>query len=159
MGTYYTAGATVGFVLHFEDALAPFKVSRAATYRMEPRWDPKTGQPADPVKVVEEYGSTDYKFDGVMYGSHWEAIDAIAKYLGCGVHWDGALNGLPLKAIFSPFAYDRKQAQDYGRLTMHDNSFKLSASLFTACEELAVKLRQLGIEPGEPVFTTYCSWG
>ncbi len=83
MGTEYHVSMAFGYVIDRDAIDKQFVQTTPDKTESQPRWDPKTGQPAEPDIVVVEYGGDNLVLDGEEYGEDWyEFLDDLAKKVG-----------------------------------------------------------------------------
>jgi hypothetical protein len=161
MGLYYTVRAVVGYQFPLEEVLGPFVVRTPEESHLEPRYDPKTGAPVDPVKIIDRHSYVDYVIAGTPYDSPFVALDRLAEILNCDYGLSGGLNDniKDMSVVFTPFRSNPDLAEAHGRITIHKDVLVLDGNVMSACQVLAKKLTELGLKPSYVVVTTCCHWG
>jgi hypothetical protein len=111
MGIEYNASLAIGFVIAKDDVLMPFEMTLAEESKLEPRYNPKTGKPTSPEKVITRPERTIYEFNQTTYEEEKDGqlLDALCFKIGslarCEVQWE--ISGAPSEGgtefiIFSP---------------------------------------------------------
>lgn len=160
MGTTYTVGLGVGYVLGIEEVMAPFLFETPEESHMEERFDPMTGAKIDPIKVVTKSGSKAYIISGEEFNSYHEAIEELSRELGYGFAWIGGLNEKDSQVLFhvnNPY-----DGETYGTgysLTVYAGRFPVGTDWTEPLKELKDKLTYLGVEVGEAVVQIFCNYG
>ena len=88
MGTDYSASLAIGYEFEADD-FKRFKATVDPEWRMEPRWDPKTGKKLPDERVELTTGGEVYRFDGNDYDFLEEMVEAIAEKVGACLDTNG----------------------------------------------------------------------
>lgn len=159
MGIDYSFSLVYGFEMSEEEAEAPWKKTEKnpGKFHMEDRFDPKTGAKRPPVKVWDINPSTEswLEIDGKKYDEPdpEEFDEILAKKFGCNVEGFGSWpSGELTKVFFVNKSVGWKEADDYGRVTIYNNTIptKDLEKLVPKAIALRDKLREAGYKVGEP---------
>jgi hypothetical protein len=147
----------VGFRLSFQEAFGSFEKTIPEVSHMEKRFDPKTGERLEDVKVVERKECTSYIIEhkGKAYPcDNWHELCRTLTSLipGCSVDMMGS-QWLGEKDNYYVFSVPMLEEIDTGDGIHCSGSYSLSSildeQLIQNLNSLKYQMRQLGIEPGE----------
>jgi hypothetical protein len=149
MGIDYQFSLGIGFILDREDVVAPFRVEVPEKFHMEDRFDPKTGKPIEPVKVIDEEAGEAFVVDGTTYEDGYDFFEALGSKLGCSIaNQGGYSDGETLYLTVDVERTDEDYLDD-GRISVGSSiAFDNVTASRAAIMELSKKLKKLGIEPG-----------
>lgn len=168
MGTHYSYGLGIGYVVKVKEALAPFAKVTPEVSHEEKRFDAKTGRSLSPVKVIDKHGYTEYTIGGTTIDNVYDAEDMLSKFLNVKIARIGAEAdiGGPASAKEDKFIfcvndpYDGSALHPSGTTTVHHAEIPAMWDFRPELAQLRERLVQVGIRPGnEPViriFISYC---
>lgn len=151
MGMDYSVGLMAGFRVEAEAFERPFKRTVAGSSHEEPRFDRRTGEPADPELVVDEEERVVYALDGVDYEYPQDLADALAERLGATVDYCFDLDGPVWYVIGPPLGQRADGSVDDGPLSVSGGfllSDLTSGEFLARVAVLDGQLAELGIERG-----------
>jgi hypothetical protein len=73
----------VGFRFTYNEAIEPFVVKVMEEFHMEPRFDPKTGDPIEAEKVVDKEGYELFRIGEFEYENYWNLFSTLAASCRC----------------------------------------------------------------------------
>jgi hypothetical protein len=150
MGVEHNSYTSIGYEFDAEGLSKFFLIKVPEVSHMEERFDPKTGKPVAPVKVVDRAAGEAFQipgtteiYDDTCLQSFIE--EELAAYLGCSVDvsfnaWDGTIGNV----VFCPDLEFRGSSIPLGYVM----------ELMPKFDQIKLKLEKLGIEVGPVVITT-----
>lgn len=154
MGTTYSFTLQVGYSADQDLVNQIFEETIPGEFHFEDRFDPKTGQKIDSVKIWDKLSHTFIVINGEKIDEDPEQISScLAEILDCNVSTSGHYYNGDLQYNFTP-KLDSKEEKyiDYGKIYVYNPSmsFKDVVALEDKINLLYVKLTKLGIKVGEP---------
>jgi len=158
MSIDYTFYMVVGFQITESEMYNAFCTTTTypAISHMEDRFDPKTGQKISPVMVVDKPEQTEeiWSIDGEVIDIEGSCDDdltlALERKLGCSVE---IRNGVSNEYLYDFFLHPIGGLDiNEGRVSIFNASMSMKEIIQMApqLEELAYKMRKIGLKPGEP---------
>jgi len=158
MSIDYTFYVVVGFQITESEMCSAFRTTRVIpdTFHMEDRFDSKTGQKINPVRVIDKKGYVDeiWTINGEVINMDGASDDELTltleRKLGCSVEMR---NGISNEYLYDFFLHPIGGCDiDEGRVSVFNASMSVAEVIRMApqLEELAYKMRQLGLKTGEP---------
>jgi hypothetical protein len=146
MGIDYSFSLAVGFVVDMDALLKPFaKVTKGKSH-MEDRFDPKTGEKLEPVKVVDRGHRETYSLDGKRFGTdRYDFLEALGVKLDCTIDDGGGYSDEQTAYVSVNFESDH--SEDYDRVTINGRAtLDEVVRCKEKCEALRKTLSDLGME-------------
>ena len=161
MSTDYSSVLGVGFVLPLEEALDPFRKVSPETSHTEDRYDEKTGEKLDPVRVVDREEGDTFMWPGEPKSEtedSWDFIYFIAEKLRCDSLTFGNHMG-DRDDIFVLFGAEVKSDNESGIEGVECGHINFAGNLsYESVVEVAAELKALkermenyGLKPKEAV--------
>jgi len=155
MGIDVSQAVALGFEISMAELRRVLGVHHPEVAHEEPRFDPKTGQPAEPKRVIKRHEYWIYQVDGQDYDEVWEASEALATKLRCEVVHNGCFVTGYHKFIYG--VDTGLSCSDAGRCPEDSRtSFKTILERSLRLEQIGAALRELGFNPGEALLVN--SW-
>lgn len=157
MSVDYDFRLVVGYRVTGKQLEERFGVNDPPKHRDEPRWDPKTGKPVEPERVVISWGKVALVYKDRVF----ETAQDLTEEIGMDVDSEIALDGCSMTDELD-FIFGKPQLgllddgwDDGGHITIGPGFLlsSLDAQMMDRIKGIGEDLRELGLDPGPAIVT------